>query len=35
MADFRNYGFSDVIVKPYEVKEVGEVLHRVLGGGDR
>jgi len=30
MADFREYGFSGVIAKPYRIKELSEVLHRVM-----
>ena len=30
MADFRKYGFRDVITKPYRNKELSEVLHRVM-----
>jgi PAS domain S-box-containing protein len=32
MGDFRQYGFSAVIVKPYTLAELGEVLRRVLAG---
>ena len=32
MADFRKYGFSDAIAKPYEIRELSEVLHRVIMG---
>jgi PAS domain S-box-containing protein len=32
MADFRKYGFSDAIAKPYEIGELSEVLHRVIMG---
>ena len=30
MADFRMHGFKGVIAKPYETKELSEVLHRVI-----
>lgn len=30
MADFRNYGFSGAIAKPYEIGELSEALHRVI-----
>jgi PAS domain S-box-containing protein len=30
MFDFRKHGFSDVIAKPYKVKELSEVLHKVI-----
>jgi len=30
MANFREYGFSDVIAKPYKSKKLSEVLHRVM-----
>jgi PAS domain S-box-containing protein len=30
MTDFRKYGFSGVIAKPYRIKELSEVLHRVM-----
>lgn len=32
MADFRKYGFSGAIAKPYEIRELSEVLHRVITG---
>ena len=32
MADFRKYGFSAVVTKPFRVKELSEVVHRVLAG---
>ncbi len=32
MADYKAYGFREVIVKPYRVEDLGEVLHRVLEG---
>ena len=32
MADFRKYGFSGVIAKPYKLKELGEALHKVIAG---
>jgi CheY-like chemotaxis protein len=31
MADFRNYGFSGVVAKPYRLRELSEVLRTVLG----
>jgi PAS domain S-box-containing protein len=30
MADFREYGFTGVIAKPYKTKELSEVLHRAV-----
>jgi PAS domain S-box-containing protein len=30
MADYRAYGFRDVIVKPYRIDDLSEVLHRVI-----
>ncbi|MFX1520780.1 MAG: PAS domain S-box protein [Promethearchaeota archaeon] len=30
MADFRNYGFSGVVAKPYNIKELSETLHRII-----
>jgi PAS domain S-box-containing protein len=30
MANFRKYGFRDVIIKPYRIDELGEVLHKVI-----
>jgi CheY-like chemotaxis protein len=32
MADFRHYGFSGVVTKPYTVQELGNVLQRLLSG---
>lgn len=32
MADFRKYGFSDVVAKPYKLNELGEALHKVIAG---
>jgi len=34
MADFRKYGFMGVIAKPYKIKELSEVLHKVMIGTD-
>jgi len=30
MADYRNYGFSGVVTKPFDIDEISEVLHEVL-----
>ncbi|RLB90540.1 MAG: hypothetical protein DRH50_12220 [Deltaproteobacteria bacterium] len=30
MADFRKYGFRAVVAKPYEIKELGEVIHKTI-----
>ena len=30
MADYRAYGFREVIVKPYRIDDLGEVLHKVI-----
>jgi len=30
MAEYKQYGFRDVVAKPYEVKELSKVLYRVL-----
>ncbi len=32
MADYRAYGFSAVLTKPYRILELGETLHRVVTG---
>lgn len=32
MADFKKYGFSGVIAKPYKTKELSEVLHKAIMG---
>ena len=32
MAEFRNYGFAGVVAKPYRIKELGEVVNRVIKG---
>ncbi len=34
LADFGEYGFSGVIVKPYAVMELSKVLHRVITGAN-
>ncbi len=31
MTEFRKYGFQGVITKPYRIREMSEVIHRVLG----
>jgi len=35
MADFRGYGFSGVVKKPFQVQELARVLNTVLGGPGR
>ncbi|MDP8215291.1 MAG: response regulator [Candidatus Euphemobacter frigidus] len=32
MSEYKQYGFSGVIVKPYEIKELSEALHKVIEG---
>lgn len=32
MSDYERYGFSGVVAKPFETRELGEVLYRVLQG---
>ena len=32
MSDFMKYGFRDVITKPYKIKDLSRVLHRVITG---
>jgi CheY-like chemotaxis protein len=32
MSDFRKYGFSGVLAKPYRIRELSEVLHKVVNG---
>ena len=34
MSNFKEYGFRDVITKPYKIDEVGRVLRRVLSGAE-
>ena len=34
MADFREYGFSGVIAKPYRISELSKILQEVLAPGD-
>ncbi len=31
MAEYQAYGFCEVIIKPYRVKDLGDVLHKVMG----
>lgn len=33
MADFKKYGFCDVIAKPYEVRELSRTLNKVINAG--
>lgn len=33
MANFKDYGFRDVLAKPYRIRELSEVLSRVIGDG--
>jgi len=33
MADFREYGFTGVVTKPYSVEELGSTLQKVLEEG--
>jgi PAS domain S-box-containing protein len=35
IADFREYGFSEAIVKPYKIDELSEAIRKALSGGDR
>ena len=35
MSNFEDYGFCDVITKPYKLEDVGTVLRRVISGEDR
>ena len=30
MSDFKRYGFRGVVVKPYRLKDLAEVVHRVI-----
>jgi len=30
MSDFAQYGFKGIVTKPYNVKELGDILHKVL-----
>ena len=32
MSDYRTYGFSGAIGKPYMIRDLGEILHRVITG---
>jgi len=32
MAEFRQYGFKDIVAKPYSIDELGQALHRVIAG---
>ncbi len=31
MTEYKKYGFSGVVAKPYEIKELSEVLHSIIG----
>jgi len=35
MSDFKRYGFKGVVAKPYKVKDLAEVLRRVIAEEDR
>jgi len=35
MSDFRRYGFAGVVPKPYKIKDLAKVVHRVITGVDR
>ncbi|MGB2698131.1 MAG: response regulator, partial [Candidatus Zixiibacteriota bacterium] len=30
MSDFRKYGFSGIVAKPFKIEDLSEVLHQVL-----
>jgi DNA-binding NarL/FixJ family response regulator len=30
MSDYKQYGFRDVMAKPYKIEELGEVIERVI-----
>jgi DNA-binding NtrC family response regulator len=30
MADYRKYGFSGILAKPYKIKDLGDLLQRLL-----
>ncbi len=34
MSDYKSYGFSDVIAKPYKVAELSAKVHKVIAGED-
>jgi hypothetical protein len=34
MANFRKYGFSGVVIKPYNVEDLAKVLMEVIKKGD-
>jgi len=33
LADFQNFGFSDVLVKPYKADDLAKVINNVLNAG--
>jgi nitrogen-specific signal transduction histidine kinase/ActR/RegA family two-component response regulator len=35
MSEYRGYGFSGVMAKPYEIKKLGEILYNVLTGEEK
>jgi PAS domain S-box-containing protein len=34
MGEFKNYGFSGVVAKPYSMMEIGQAVMRLIGSGD-